>query len=487
MADAALDPTLSPQPASGAPQPVKPMVAPAPAPAPPTGAPDNTRAVNKLFNFNGASLTRDQLLDKQKQAMERRRSLENDYSIKEAQGEKELSALYAEPIPGPKYVDYPATTPKRELPGFQQMSPIWAAMAALGAKGNMVTAMNAYAGALKGAQDGSDEIFKQKYEEYKTQMDLAVKRNAMENNNYRMIINDRNRTVQQKVHALAALAKSGKDEIMAASAEVHDFGGAVKEVDAREFHNDDLKKFQATQDLKREFENYRIDMFDAKIASSEKIAAQNQLNKTLLAQNKLTNDGKKSEAQLTEKLYKDSKADPTYKTTEKLEVNLSNLKEAIKQARDPHTESVARPQVISYFASLSNGVKTNMQYHENSEMGNILQRLQNRFQKNFEGGISATELNQLEDYANTAEKQVILPSRISSNTRLVQRAMGYGLLSPAHTAADNALAADALGLSGGITPPKDSKQLLPGVHYYSPKTGTTMMWDGSHFISEDNP
>ena len=487
MADAALDPTLPPQPASGAPQPAKPMVAPAPAPAPPTGAPDNTRAVNKLFNFNRASPTRDQLLDQQKQTMERRRSLENADSIKETQGEKELSALYAEPIPGPKYVDYPATTPKRELPGFQQMSPIWAAMAALGAKGNMVTAMNAYAGALKGAQDGSDEIFKQKYEEYKTQMDLAVKRNAMENNKYRMIINDRNRTVQQKVHELAALARSRKDEIMEASAEVHDFGAMIKEVDVREAHNDKLKEIHENQEIKRDIENDRITMWRGTMASREEIAAENRATKTLNAQEKLKNKGKNSETQIIEKLFKDRQADPTYKTTEKLEFVLSNLKEAIQQARDSRTESVARPQVISLFASLSNGVKTNMQYHENSEMGNILQRMQNRLEKNFEGGISATELNQIEDYVNNADKKVILPSRISSNTGLVQRAMGMGLLSPAHTVDDNALVADALGLSGGITRPKDSKQLLPGVHYYSPKTGTSMMWDGSHFISEDNP
>ena len=485
MADAALDPTLPPQPASGAPQPAKPMVAPAP--APPTGAPDNTRAVNKLFNFNGASPTRDQLFDQQKQAMERRRSLENADSIKETQGEKELSALYAQPIPGPKYVDYPATTPKRELPGFQQMSPIWAAMAALGAKGNMVTAMNSYAGALKGAQDGSDEIFKQKYEEYKTQMDLAVKRNEMENNKYRMIINDRNRTVQQKVHELAALARSRKDEIMEASAEVHDFGAMLKEVDARADHIDKVNEFNQSQDLKREFEDGRTERFKEGVASKEKIAADKLLTTALNAQAKLRDKGEHANTQIIEKLFKDRKADPTYKATEKLEFTLSNLKEAIQQARDPRTESVARPQVISLFASLSNGVKTNMQYHENSEMGNIFQRLQSRLQKNFEGGMTATELNQIEDYVNNADKNVVLPSRISSNTGLVQRAMGMHLLSPAHTADDNALVAEALGLSGGITLPKDDKKLLPGVYYYSPKTGTNSMWDGSQFRSEDNP
>jgi hypothetical protein len=171
----------------------------------------------------------------------------SDESVKALTGVKERqktaaadyqSALGPSTLPPePKLRDMPTrpdTTLQNPAAAFQEPATILAIFGSLLTRAPLTSALNAASGAMNGYRQGNLDQAKQLETKFHDDLDIAIKQNTVENDRYKIALNKRNATIQEKQASLEALAVEFKDEQVLQQIKAGNFDEAVKIIQTRE-------------------------------------------------------------------------------------------------------------------------------------------------------------------------------------------------------------------------------------------------------------
>lgn len=130
-------------------------------------------------------------------------------------------------IPIPKMIA-PPEPPKVEYSdptdALKQMGPMLAIWASLGTRKPMVTAMSAFGGAMQAQQKNDMEKYKEKHKEYEDNLKYALDENKQSLDVYHAIMDDKNKSVTEKLALIGSNSKTLRDPLMSAAAANSDTG-----------------------------------------------------------------------------------------------------------------------------------------------------------------------------------------------------------------------------------------------------------------------
>lgn len=133
--------------------------------------------------------------------------------------------------PAPPSVPTPPEPPKYEpkdpLDAFKSFAPMLAIFGSLKTRHPLTTAIGAFTAAMKAQAQGDADTYAKKRDEYKDQMEYVNKQHEYEQAQYKDILDATNKTDQEKLSAMKALAAMNKDELLLHYINSGDIDGAT--------------------------------------------------------------------------------------------------------------------------------------------------------------------------------------------------------------------------------------------------------------------